>query len=97
LGGESVAGGKMKVAVGTSWYDHPYAGATNESLFTGFPGGYRSNTSGYFGFRSDGAWWSTTENNTSDAWDRSLSYEYGSVYRGYNLKKYGFSVRCLRD
>ena len=39
LGGEDVAGGKMK-AVSALWYS-PNTGATNSSGFTGLPGGYR--------------------------------------------------------
>ena len=46
LGGDNVAGGKMKEA-GTAHWNSPNTGATNESGFTGLPGGFRSNY-GYF-------------------------------------------------
>ena len=45
LGGESVAGGKMKstgtIQAGTGLWDDPNTAATNESGFTGLPGGIR--------------------------------------------------------
>ena len=96
LGGANVAGGKMK-EVGTTSWNSPNTDATNTSLFTGLPGGYRDynggyNFIGYFGF-----WWSTTEYDTGNAWYRSLSYYFGSAYRFANPKGYGLPVRCLRD
>ena len=39
LGGESVAGGKMK-SVGTAYWNDPNTGATNESGFSVLPGGF---------------------------------------------------------
>jgi uncharacterized protein (TIGR02145 family) len=98
LGGKFVAGGKLK-EVGTSNWNSPNTDATNTSLFTGLPGGYR-----YFGGNYDdvggyGNWWSSTEGSPGDAWYRSLSANNGIASRDsydYN-KDGGFSVRCLRD
>ena len=41
--------------------------------------------------------WSSTENSSTIAWYRSLSYGVSYVYRYYSLKDYDFSVRCVRD
>ena len=96
LGGESVAGGKMKEA-GTSHWNSPNTGATNSSGFSGLPGGFR-NTNGYF---SDvgyyGYFWSSSEYSTAYAWFRNLNYTNAYVGRTNYSKGLGFSVRCLRD
>lgn len=93
LGGLSIAGGKMKT---TSFWQAPNTGATNESGFTGLPGGSRSSSVGGFGaWGTIGWWWSS-----SYAWYRALGYEYGYVNRFNGAAGYtraGLSVRCLRD
>ena len=97
LGGTSVAGGKMK-ETGTSHWNSPNTGATNESGFTAFPGGYRSSSSGnYNSIGSYGFFWSSSEGNSSNAWRRILYYNNSGVYRHNYNKNYGFSVRCVRD
>nr|HPQ35761.1 FISUMP domain-containing protein [Tenuifilaceae bacterium] len=65
--------------------------------FSALPGGYRNDGLGTFSAVGyDGHWWSSTELDASLAWDRHLHYVYGSVYRYYYNKRYGFSVRCVR-
>jgi uncharacterized protein (TIGR02145 family) len=96
LGGESVAGGKMK-AMGTSLWRSPNTGATNSSGFTGLPGGDRTKFGTFDFIGNYGYWWGSSEYSTSNAWSRSLSPGNGSAYRTNYIKIYGFSVRCLRD
>jgi uncharacterized protein (TIGR02145 family) len=96
LGGESVAGGKMK-STGTQYWQSPNTDATNESGFSGLPGGYRDDDGTFYVIGYYGDWWSSTEDATGDAWDRYLNYDFGDVYRGSSLKTIGLSVRCLRD
>jgi len=96
LGGEIVAGVKMK-EVGTTNWNFPNTGSTNTSLFTSLPGGYRYNDGSFNAIGFNGNWWSSTEDNTINAWYRSLNYSSGLVGRVSNSKGYGFSVRCLRD
>jgi len=93
LGGEDVAGKKMK---STSGWDENGNGS-NESGFNGLPGGYRYDNGPFYDFGKFGYWWSSTENDTSYAWDRYLNYNYGDVVRGNTNKQKGLSVRCLRD
>jgi uncharacterized protein (TIGR02145 family) len=96
LGGGQVAGGKMK-STGTSLWLSPNTAATNESGFSGLPGGYRFNNEGIDLIGNDGFWWSSSEFLTTNAWLRYLNYIDGSAFRYYDGKGYGFSVRCLRD
>ncbi|MFN5215052.1 MAG: fibrobacter succinogenes major paralogous domain-containing protein, partial [Bacteroidota bacterium] len=94
LGGETVAGGKMKSTTG---WNAPNTAATNESGFSGLPGGRRYNTNGYFLVGYNGLWWSSSESSTTSAWLRDLYYASGTAYRYGSNKQDGFSVRCLRD
>jgi uncharacterized protein (TIGR02145 family) len=96
LGGESVAGGKMK-SVGTAYWISPNTGATNESVFSALPGGYRYNDGSFYDIRASAFFWSATEFGSSFAWNRSLSLSNGIVYRLNDNKSLGASVRCLRD
>jgi uncharacterized protein (TIGR02145 family) len=100
LGGVYVAGGKMK-STGNQYWNGTNTAATNESGFSGLPGGNRNYTGPFFDVGMYGYWWSSTEDNTSwgglNAWFRTLSYTDGGVNRYDNNKHFGFSVRCLRD
>ena len=97
LGEELVAGGKMKEVGTTSWIS-PNTEATNTSLFTGLPGGYRTKEGFYKPIiGAVGIWWSSTESYTGTAWNRILYYDDGGVKRNYSDRENGLSVRCLRD
>jgi len=97
LGGESVAGGKMKEA-GLDHWNSPNTGATNESGFSAFPAGYRGSDSGSYGnMATNGYFWSSSETSSYFAWYRTLSYDYSDVGRFNLYKHFGFSVRCLGD
>lgn len=96
LGGDAVAGGKMKETGTTHWLA-PNAEATNSSGFTGLAAGNRYNT-GPFLYIGMYCWgWTSTSNGPDNAWYRRLNYNDGSVYRGAANKKDGFPVRCIRN
>ena len=96
LGGETVAGGKMK-EVGTASWNTPNTGSTNTSLFTGLPGGYRDDAGNYSSIVNNGYWWSGPDESTGYAWFRYLGNVIGSAVRTNGNKANGLSVRCLRD
>jgi uncharacterized protein (TIGR02145 family) len=96
LGGESLAGGKLK-ETGTTHWDNPNTGTTNESGFTGLPGGYRYGNGTFHYIGSDGYWWSSTEYSSTTAWYQTMYYSLSYIFRYNYHKEYGFSVRCVRD
>ncbi len=92
----TVAGGPMK-ETGTAHWNSPNTGATNSSGFTSLPGGFRYVDGRYFNLGNEGYLWSSTESSSSIAWCRFLSISNASVSRSKSDKRYGFSVRCVRD
>jgi uncharacterized protein (TIGR02145 family) len=96
LGGETVAGGKLKEA-GLSHWAAPNLGADNSSGFTALPGGNRS-SSGTFDFTGTYAyWWSSTVHSANKAWAFYVDSNYVRVviFQDYNV--FGYSVRCVMD
>ncbi len=104
LGGDSVAGGRMK-SIGTIeggsglWYA-PNTGASNESGFSALPGAHR-NGNGTFssiGLGKTSYWWSATEYNSSFPWYLYLSNNTAQAYLvyGYN-KNFGYYIRCIKN
>lgn len=96
LGGESVAGGKLK-ETGTTHWATPNTGATNETNFKALPGGSRGRS---FSVGKYGAWWSATVNQLDEARNpffREMGYDYVGVQRSFSNKDIGYSVRCIKD
>jgi uncharacterized protein (TIGR02145 family) len=94
LGGEDVAGGKLKEP-GTTHWTSPNTGATNETGFTALPGAVRYTTFGPIG--SYGYWWSSSDYVTARAWDWCVLKDYTNLNRSANDKFWGCSVRCIKD
>ncbi|NCC87809.1 MAG: hypothetical protein EOM05_08075, partial [Clostridia bacterium] len=70
LGGEGVAGGKLK-ETGTTHWSSPNSDATNETGFTALPGGLLLDWSDmFFYIGEDGAWWTATADGLSNARNR---------------------------
>lgn len=98
LGGESVAGGKMKETGFTHWLS-PNTGATNSSGFTALPGGYRWGPP-YYSYdvlTEAGIFWSSSQAWSNGAWYRYVYWLGESVTRSDPNKVISLSVRCLQD
>jgi len=96
LGGESVAGGKLK-ETGTTHWNIPNEGATNETGFTALPGGYRHPNEVFARLGENGGWFSASEGPTVHAWIRGVYYISDGVERAIFFKDLGYSVRCVKD
>ncbi len=97
LGGESVAGGKLKEA-GLAHWAGPNTGATNETGFTALPGGYRTDNSSTFGgIGGNCIWWSASEFSATVSIGIGVLYDRANSYPYYDTKAWGHSVRCVKD
>ncbi len=89
LGGENIAGGKLK----------------GESGFTPLPGGWRDVRGYFWEIGISGQWWSSTRHGPDNAWYRYLRWDsaggldwdnrLGISFQG--VTQDGFSVRCIKD
>jgi uncharacterized protein (TIGR02145 family) len=103
LGGNTVAGGKMKEA-GTLHWQSPNTGATNTSGFTALPGGANilSGVTVYplGNIKYLGNFWSATEYNSADARTMFFRFDNSEAYSPalrYSNKGLGLSVRLIKD
>ncbi len=101
LGGLSLAGGKMKstgtIEDGDGLWHRPNTGATNESGFSGLPGGVFLNIFREIG--KEGYWW-YYRTETSHTKEQCLFLNYNSPYLGdsyFGDVANGVSVRCVKD
>lgn len=95
LGGNDMAGGKMKEQ-GISHWNSPNAGATNESGFTALPAGEYDDT--HYQFLGEyNVIWSSTEENTTWAKYRYISYDDTGLHPYTYYKSFRYSVRCIKN
>ncbi len=98
LGGLDISGGKIK-EIGTSHWNSPNTGATNQSGFSALPGGNRNYDGQFVGINNASNWLSTTEFNIDSAWYRNCASFGNYIWRGYanGYKTGGLSIRCIKD
>ncbi|NCC88542.1 MAG: hypothetical protein EOM05_11905, partial [Clostridia bacterium] len=77
-------GNKLK-SVGTAYWNSPNSGATNSTGFTALPGGTRTDAGAFAAINSRFYCWTTTTEG-SNAYYRSLLYNYNTIGRAPNTK-----------
>ncbi len=90
------AGGKMK-SIGTQYWISPNFEATNESGYSGLPGGCRTSNGEFTDFGFNGGWWSSDTYISNFAWYRILYYGYGFIGGMNRPKAFGFNIRCVKE
>ena len=96
VGGSSTAGTKLKSTTGWNSSGNSVSG-TDAYSFSALPAGGRDYGTDYYG-EGDGAYfWSSTEDDSYDAYGKALYYNDDSAYLYYGSKDFGFSVRCVKD
>jgi uncharacterized protein (TIGR02145 family) len=99
LGGEKIAGGKLKEKNSTHWHNN--VDATNQSGFTALPGGCRHTNilgdSNYDWLGLRGFFASSTEWGDKVPWFRELQASNPYVNRNHYTSRSGLSVRCVKD
>ena len=98
MGGTAIAGGKLKEA-GLDHWASPNTGATNESGFTGLPGGGKDQELDpwFTPIYETGNWWTSDKASDSSSWFFRLNYDSDSTSGGFCTKFVGYSLRCLKD
>lgn len=105
LGGEVVAGGKMK-ETGTIYWNSPNTGASNITGFTARPSGCRNSyyggtfnlPGGAFVFSGEDCWWwSTDAINGGSTSMKKLWYDTGSMYSDDFIWTMGASIRLIKN
>lgn len=97
LGGEDLAGGKMKEQSTAHWVS-PNTGADNSSGFNAVPAGNRNLNGSFYDLGYHTAWWSATNNGTGYGNYRVIHKNEAKIFSYfYSDVKVGFSVRCIKD
>jgi uncharacterized protein (TIGR02145 family) len=108
LGGDNVAGSKLKETGGAEWYSfciYCESGdckmctptPTNESGFSALPSGAYSKDNGFFGINDSTSFWSSSFIGDTSAWGRNLKYNTSAIIRTVFYTDRKNSVRCIND
>lgn len=96
FGGMDEAGGKLKDYESNYWRE-PNRGATNRSGFGALPAGRRYDHGLFTGSGYYAQFYSSTEYQSTEAYNLTLGYDYSTAFVYNYKKKYAISVRCVRD
>jgi len=96
LGGDSVAGGKLK-ETGTIHWASPNSGATNETGFTALGSGFRYYDGLYTNMYVSSNWWSATQSCPTTAFLRYILYDNDDIITIRPEMTFGAAVRCIKD
>lgn len=94
---QNIAGSKLKKIDDQLWFSYNYD-ATNETGFSGIPGGSNAGVLGFIAIGQGAYYWSSSENiENGYGWERMLDYMESTALRTNMHKTSGLSIRCLKD
>jgi uncharacterized protein (TIGR02145 family) len=96
LGGSLSAGSKLK-STGIQYWNTSNNDATNNSGFSGLPGGHRLPIGAFGAIINNGYWWTASAADNINANYRLLGYNTSELLSSNSDKTHGFSVRCIKD
>ena len=96
LGNAGVAGDSLKALTGWNYAGTADNNGTDKYGFTALPTGRRISATRWEKVGSDVYFWSSTEQNASDARYSNINNIYTKFYIYQNYKYYGQSVRCVK-
>jgi uncharacterized protein (TIGR02145 family) len=96
LGGAGQAGGLLK-ETGTTHWNSPNTDASDQYGFTALGGGKRMDNGSFDFVKVEGNWWSSTNYSTLTANYMYLIFNFSNSFQAFTNKKYGMSVRCVKD
>jgi uncharacterized protein (TIGR02145 family) len=90
---------KLKAYGRSAWLTEVENWPTNESGFSALAGSCRRQNGiwGAPGLFQTGFWWTATDHKEGKAFYRYLDSKSNQVFRDYDYKNSGFSVRCVKD
>ena len=96
---KQVTGVKLKEATAGHWLLTDSIYGTDDFGFTALPAGDRNVYGPFFALGTEAGWWTSTEDDLDDAFSREIRERDSSFYFFHfpNYKKFGFSVRCVKD
>lgn len=80
---------------GNGWYEN--GNGTNLTGFSALPSGWRDYGGEFYFIGNWTDFWTSTEINYNIAYSRALGYKYATIGRYEDSKKFGFSIRCIKN
>jgi uncharacterized protein (TIGR02145 family) len=93
VGGKDIASKNLKAEAG--WEEG--GNGSNTSGFSALPGGLGYSNAVFYSAGTNGNWWSSTEQNASNAYYRNMFYQTKDIYDSDGNKLSLFSVRCVKN
>ena len=92
-------GDQLKSSNADKWVSSNNSFPTNKSGFDALAGSCRlfNGLWGVPGIKYTGFWWSSTGYQTDQAWYRYLDYNNPAVFRSHVDRRYGMSIRCVKQ